>query len=255
MPSSAGIHYLEHASDASGTPLVLVHGAGGTALTWPLLFRQFPKHRVISIDLPGHGQSTRVSRQTVLAYAQDLLDFLYEMHLPRVVLIGHSLGGAICLQAALLAPARVQALTALSTAAACELPEEIYQCLADPAMRERVVQFLCNRLASPFTTAASLAGIRRGLLAQRVSLLYGDLRTCQGYDLSRDVMGLDVPALVCSGSWDLFIRQAASRQLAELLPATSFVSFEAGHLLPLERPREVTAAIRSFLEHPPAGQD
>lgn len=255
MPISSGIHYLEQSNPAGGPPLVLVHGAGGTSLTWPLAYRQLPHHHVISIDLPGHGQSTRRSRQSVLGYAHDLLDFLHDMRLPPVILAGHSLGGAICLQAALLAPARVQAIVAISTAATCELPEEIYACLADPGMQERVVQFLCNRLASPFISAASLSVIRRGMLAQRSSLLYGDLRTCQGYDLTREIAALAAPTLVCSGSWDLFIHQASSRQLADLIPASRFASFEAGHLLPVERPRELLSAMRIFLADLPIAKN
>jgi len=247
VPISNGIHYLERSNPAGGIPLVLVHGAGGTSLTWPLAFRQYEDYRVISMDLPGHGESIRRSRQSVLGYAHDLLDFLHELHLPRVILVGHSMGGAICLQASLLAPARVQAIVAISTAATCELPEEIYQSLADSGMQQQVVQFLCNRLASPFTSAASLSLIRRGMLTQRSSLLYGDLRTCQGYDLTREITALTVPTLVCSGSWDLFIRQTSSRQLAGLITTSRFASFEAGHLLPVERPRELLAAMRVFL--------
>jgi len=58
MPVAAGMHFLaSEPPGASGPPLVLVHGAGGTALHWPPPVRELLGRRVLAVDLPGHGGS------------------------------------------------------------------------------------------------------------------------------------------------------------------------------------------------------
>ncbi len=81
--------------------LVLVHGAGHTAMHWQYMQRLFAQagYHSLAVNLRGHGQSegrSRVLENTLQNYVDDVRGFLQEQVRPRpYVLIGHSMGGYI----------------------------------------------------------------------------------------------------------------------------------------------------------------
>jgi len=98
-----------------GEPLVLLHKVGGWVADWravaPLLAG---RHRVIAIDLPGHGNSVMLGDpphvQTVSESAAWLLAVLAELGIDRFSVAGNSLGGVIAVQMASRWPERVRSL-------------------------------------------------------------------------------------------------------------------------------------------------
>jgi len=99
-PDGVLIHY-----DVYGTAdpaLVLVHGWCCSRRHWEKQVAHFaPNYKVITIDLAGHGTSGRNrSRWTIRAFAQDVGAVVESLALERFVLIGHSMGGAVIVEAA-----------------------------------------------------------------------------------------------------------------------------------------------------------
>jgi len=99
--------------------VVLVHGIGGNLGNWflnqPALAAK--GRTVAALDLPGHGQSSRdVGRGTLEELGTALLDYLNVLGFDRTQLVGHSMGAAVCLEAARQEPARVCSLTLVSPA-------------------------------------------------------------------------------------------------------------------------------------------
>ena len=94
------IHYRE--GGRGDTALVFVHGWLGNAGWWEPLMRDFaPSHRVVALDLAGHGHSGKDRADwTVERFADDVASVVRALELERVVLIGHSMSGAISVQAA-----------------------------------------------------------------------------------------------------------------------------------------------------------
>ncbi|QEU95080.1 acetoin dehydrogenase dihydrolipoyllysine-residue acetyltransferase subunit [Streptomyces kanamyceticus] len=115
----AGEQETERAGEQSGEPeIVLVHGFGGDKNSW--LFVQEPlaaHHTVHALDLPGHGESGKeVGDGGLAALARLVTGFLDALGIGRAHLVGHSLGGAVCVAAAALAPDRVASLTLVAPA-------------------------------------------------------------------------------------------------------------------------------------------
>lgn len=113
------IHYVELGlKDATGLPVVLVHGASSSLETMrrPLGNLLAKKHRVVLIDRPGLGWSTRDSiRDTTPAIQARMIDeALGKIGIARAIFVGHSLGGAIMPELALAYPQRVAGLVMLS---------------------------------------------------------------------------------------------------------------------------------------------
>jgi len=112
-PESATLRYLDRPGD--GVPIVFLHGLGGAStleyaktVTRP----ELTERRVLLVDLLGAGRSDHPVGfgYTVEDHASYLDGFLASLGLSRIVLFGHSLGGAVALSLAALAPQRLAAL-------------------------------------------------------------------------------------------------------------------------------------------------
>jgi pimeloyl-ACP methyl ester carboxylesterase len=94
---------------AGGPALVFVHGWSCDRTYWDAQMRHFaPRHRVVAIDLPGHGQSGAGREEwTIEAFGEDVATVVGQLGLEEVVLIGHSVGGFVVLEAARRIPDRL----------------------------------------------------------------------------------------------------------------------------------------------------
>jgi pimeloyl-ACP methyl ester carboxylesterase len=84
-----------------GIPVLLVHGIGSSADTWDDIPERLSAsgRRVVAVDLPGHGESSRDRGDYSLgSLASTLRDLLDALHIERVHLVGHSLGGGVSMQ-------------------------------------------------------------------------------------------------------------------------------------------------------------
>jgi pyruvate dehydrogenase E2 component (dihydrolipoamide acetyltransferase) len=92
----------EEQGDGGGLPVILVHGFGGDRNNWLFNLEALSAdRRVIMLDLPGHGGSSKEVKDPSLAgMAGVVLAFAKALGLERFHLMGHSMGGAICLEAA-----------------------------------------------------------------------------------------------------------------------------------------------------------
>src|SRR3989304_2398911 len=100
--------------------IVLLHGYGGQARQWKYQLQEFSfSNRVIALDLRGHGRSDKPDCQyTMPLLLRDLEIALAELNVgERFILVGHSFGGAIATEYAVIHPERVEKLILIATAA------------------------------------------------------------------------------------------------------------------------------------------
>ena len=108
---------LHYTSAGTGdNTVILIHGFGGNLSSWGgLQMALAPSYRVISVELPGHGTSSKqIGGGTSQDFARLLLAVLDGLDIGDVHLIGHSLGGAISAQMAMINPARIKSLILIS---------------------------------------------------------------------------------------------------------------------------------------------
>lgn len=120
--------------------LVFVHGWLGDRSYWKHQLDHFAgTHRVVALDLGGHGDSGLDRDQwTYRAFGEDVAAVVRSLELTRVVLIGHSMGGPVILEAARLIPQQVIGLVAVDSLQDPEAPG-----VTDEAI---------NRFVTPFKT-------------------------------------------------------------------------------------------------------
>jgi len=102
-----------------GEPLLLIHGLGSASTAWkPLIPALTSDYQVITIDLPGHGESplehgARLDPESLAAL---IINYLDEHEISRVHVVGNSLGGWIALELAALSPDRIKSVVGLAPA-------------------------------------------------------------------------------------------------------------------------------------------
>jgi 2-succinyl-6-hydroxy-2,4-cyclohexadiene-1-carboxylate synthase len=239
----------------SGPPLVLVHGFTQTARSWGEVGRRLAqRHRVLAVDAPGHGGSAGVAvglweGADELVRSGGTADYL-----------GYSMGGRLCLHAALAAPGRVQRLVLVGATAGIRDPvERAARGTADARLASSLVAagdaglpaFLERWLAGPlFATLPRGAADLESRLANTAAGLAASLTlmgTGAQEPLDERLGGLAMPVLCVVGEHDAKFRAEADR-LAEALAggATVAVIPKAGHACHLERPGPFVDAVEAW---------
>jgi pimeloyl-ACP methyl ester carboxylesterase len=248
------LNYAHHQGAAQPTPppLVLIHGAGGNSLHWPGDLRRLPDREVYALDLPGHGRSAGPACADIGAYAEVVREFADALGLPRFVLAGHSMGGAIALEFALRHAGRLAGLILVGTGARLPIAPEILQGVVNDF--PGTVSLLADQ-AHGIQVDPNLDRIyRRRLREVAPAILHADFVACDAFDRRADIAAIarrfKSSALVICGAADRMTPVEHSRLLAEQIPGAELLIVPAaGHMVMLEPAGLplVVAAVRRFL--------
>ena len=242
------LFYRLSANDLSGRrpPLLLIHGAGGAHMHWPASLRRLPDWNVYAIDLPGHGKSAGPGRASIAAYCDVIYGFVQAMGLDRVVLAGHSMGGAIVQEFALHYPGRLAGMVLVGTGARLRVAPAILDgARSDFAATAQLIADWVHDRNAP--TQLKRLYLQR-YLENDPDVLYGDFYACDQFDRRADVARIATPALVVCGVNDVMTPPKFSASLAQTLPNARLALIpNAGHMAPLEAPEEVATVVAAFL--------
>jgi esterase len=94
-----------------GQPLIVLHGLLGSLRNWHSISQKLADHfQVIAVDLPNHGSSPHCAYMDYPSMAADIANLVQRHHLTRAHVLGHSMGGKVAMQLALLHPELVDRL-------------------------------------------------------------------------------------------------------------------------------------------------
>ena len=103
--------------EGEGAPVVMIHGLGGTTNMFQPQMEALRGYRVVRLDLPGCGRSpVPAEPPSFKSYKTAVLATANALGVERAHLVGHSLGGAIAMEVARQAKARVKSLTLICSA-------------------------------------------------------------------------------------------------------------------------------------------
>jgi pyruvate dehydrogenase E2 component (dihydrolipoamide acetyltransferase) len=243
----------------AATPVVLVHGFGADLNSW--MFTQpalAETRRVIALDLPGHGGSTKVlDGADESSFASVIDGALGVLGVERCHLVGHSMGGGIALAYAGWQPDRVASLTLIASA---QLGPEINGDFITGfvrAQRRREMQDVLALLVHD-PALVSRAMVEEVLRYKRLDGVAAALTTIADEWFPNGIQrvgnaalaaGLKLPVQLIWGAGDRIIPLAHAEALAEKLPV--HILDAAGHLPHMEKSGEVNRLIGRFIEaHP-----
>jgi len=216
--------------------IVFIHGYGGNATQWQYQLNTFSlDNRVIALDLRGHGRSDKPSGDYSMArILEDLENALGVLGVSdKIVLVGHSFGGAVVTEYAAANPTRIERLVLIATAGEFRL-NPIYRFLLRfplPVLKS-LTTFVKNWLSAP-------PYVMHAWYYQNVLLW-------NGWSLFRD---LSVPTMVIRGHRDLVFDRALFDEVTRAIPGAEEVDVGAsGHMVMLERREAVNRALHRFLD-------
>jgi len=249
MPVASELYYhLYQGSGFETLPVVLLHGAGGTHLSWPPEVRRLAGRRVFALDLPGHGKSPGRGQQSITAYVRCVMEWFGSVGLNRAAFVGHSMGGAIALEIALQYPENVLALGLLATGTRLPIPPDILADASNPTTFRKAYEAISRLAFSPSAEAYLVEHVVRRMAELRQSVMHGDLLACNEFDATAHIGRLHQPTLVLCGADDRMTPVRFSQYLADTIPSGRLVVVpEAGHMVMLERPQAVADALGTFL--------
>ena len=240
--------------DASQPTVVMLHGAGFDHTIWALHTRWFAHHGygVLAPDLPGHGRSGGAPLATVADMADWTAALLDTAGAAKARLVGHSMGSLIALETAARHPARVSSLGLIGTAATMTVgPDLLKAAQANEAAAIDMVSIW--GLGFQAELGGSLApglwmhsGAQRVLEQCRPGVLFNDLAACNAYQGALAAAAkITVPTTFILGERDMMTPARAGQALAAALPNSRTVVLRgAGHMMMVERPDELLAALR-----------
>jgi 2-succinyl-6-hydroxy-2,4-cyclohexadiene-1-carboxylate synthase len=245
----------ERRDGAGGVPLVLVHGFGGSRRDWdPVVQALPPSQPILSYDQRGFGES-EARAGVPFSHGCDLIALLEALRIEQADLCGVSLGGATVLDCAIDAPQRVRRLVLVSPMLggwswSCAWVE-LWKAIGRAARAGNIEQARTMWYEHPLF-APVRAGPRALELRQSIAAFAGRQWV---QDDQRGTMPMverlhlvAAPTLLLAGGLDLPDFRLMADMIAGACPAVERIDdLEAGHLLTLERPDEVAAAMTAFL--------
>jgi len=241
--------------DKSLPTIVFLHGAGFDHTTWALHSRWFAHHGygVLAPDLPGHGRSSGAPLRTIGDMADWTAALLGAAGASKVRLVGHSMGSLIALETAARHPAKISALSLIGTAATMTVGPDLLKA-AEANDHAAIDMVSIWGLGYQAELGGSLApglwmhfGAERVLEQCRPGVLFNDLSACNAYQNALAAAAtITVPTTLILGERDMMTPAKAGNALAAALPnAHTVVMPGAGHMMMVERPDELLAALQT----------
>lgn len=262
----ARLHFTDQ---GAGPALVMVHGLGGQLrnFTYALADRLAGDFRVVAVDRPGSGYSRAAPGPwpDVRAQGRLVAEFVETLGLDRPVLVGHSLGGAVALAAAVQAPERVGGLALLAplTRPLDKAPEAFRLLQRDSALARsliaRTVGVPLGRLTAPASLKLIFAPdpvpddfpVRGGgLLALRPANMEANSFEISAAKDDMEALvprygAIRQPVSILYGRGDnLLDPELHGRRTADEIPGGELELIDGGHMLPVTHPAQTEAFVR-----------
>jgi pimeloyl-ACP methyl ester carboxylesterase len=254
----------------SGDPIVFVHGLSGSWQNWlenlPVLAHD---HRVITLDLPGFGESEMPAKDiSITGYADCVADVLAQLDVERATVVGNSLGGFIGAELAIEHPDLVDRLVLVSSAGlatenavhgsvrgALRAVDGMAQAYfgwfvtrshaltSRPRSRRLMLSIVtphADRLPPPLAAEQVRGSGKPGFVAA--------LDALNDYPIRDRLEKIGCPTLIVWGEKDKLITVRDADEFEELIPdARKVVWPDTGHMAMLERPRAFNRLLGAFV--------
>jgi pimeloyl-ACP methyl ester carboxylesterase len=234
-------------------PIVLVHGWCCDHTYFAPQFEHFRRaHRVVAVDLRGHGESDKPRQDyTIETFADDVAWLCGELGLVKPVAIGHSIGGIVAFDLACRYPGLPAAIVMLD--AAVVLPagakaaiSEMLQKLRGPDYREVMRGYMANALFIPTDDPERKTRIVDDMVSAPQHVMAAAMQGLHDYDAAAVAGGLTAPALYIAA--DEPQPRSDMARFHELCPRMLYgQTVGSGHFCQLEVPGQINPMIERFL--------
>jgi abhydrolase domain-containing protein 6 len=256
-----GDHRVVYSEGGQGEPVVLVHGFGASADSWNRFAKSLTKrYHVIAPDLPGWGASTRLATASYgyPAQVERLHQFLSQLKLERVHLVGHSMGGFISSAYAARYPDEVITVGLIAPHGMVEPePSELAQSVAKgdnwlvASSHQEFDRLLNNIFAKrPYTPKSVLRYLANHTIrnSAKSSQIFEEMQTNDPL-LSERLAKIAAPSLIIWGDQDRVLHVSSADLFRQGIKNSEVMVIPgSGHMPPVENARQCATAWLAFAE-------
>lgn len=229
--------------------LLMVHGAGLNHAQWQGQMSGLRDHaNMVAVDLPGRALSAHHDGdQSIAKYAETLSELAHELETSHLIMAGHSMGGAVCLEFAMRYPDQLDGLVLVNTGAKLRVQQQLLQQIRDdyPAFIRNLTQSALGEQTEGHITEQ----FAELLMQSETDAVYNDFASCDTFDRLDAISQIACPALVISSDQDIMTPPKYGEFLADHLEQGEYALIEgAAHVSPMEQPEAVNAVILDFLQ-------
>jgi len=236
-----GIHYDFYKGENSSENLVIVHGSGCNRKFLRPLAKELLKYNCYLIDLPDHGESHFMDCKSVDDYVNAVAGFVSELE--NVTLIGHSLGGTICLGVSSKGIPCVKRCVILSSGASFpKLDKRIHDMVRDKEVNWGYLLKCLGSLHCPSVLKCLLAFESPELIIKDFDI---DIRL----DLEYAMEKINIPTLIMVSKKDILTLPEYSKTMHKGIQGSRLIYFtHTRHMLPIVKRKQVAGLIEGFID-------
>jgi len=256
MPIATELYYFAHETENRATkrpPMILIHGAGGTHLSWPPQLRRLAGEKIYALDLSGHGKSEGTGGHSIDEYSEDVLAFMKSLKIRAAILVGISMGSAIALTLAWKHPKKILGLILLGAGAKMRVASTILEMAGNSNTFESAVDIINENCFSLDTPQSLVQLSKRNMMEIRPSVLLGDFLACNEFDVTAQLDRINTPTLIICGAEDKMMPLKYSEALHDgILNSQLHLVEGAGHMVMLEQPDGMADLFKKFIDDLPS---
>ena len=235
----ARLWYAQWGDRTASAPVLLLHGGFGNSGYYGKVIPALVAHgyRVIAMDSPGHGRSTRSNTPlTYHAMAEDVIGLLDRLKIPKVAVVGWSDGGIIGLDIAMSHPERLVGVFAFgANTDVSGLNEGVEKTPAFNAYLKRTHEEYKRLSPTPDQWDSFNAAVNKMW------------ETLPAYTAD-ELRAIKVPVTIADGEYDEAIKQSHDRYMAGTIPGAKLkILPQVSHFAMLQNAAEFNAAVLEFL--------
>ena len=268
-----GERYLEvkgvkfcYVEQGKGRPIVLLHPWFGSLRYWKMMLPRLSRYgRVIAIDLPGHGKSTKVLPSYAMpGLTRAIAALLDRLRVRNGTVIGNSLGGNLALRLAIARPDLINQVVALAPAGVGSRPRfarlaglsfaRLALGWSSPPIARAAFNFVAIHKPSPRTDqyVSDMLSLRRARgYRHHVAAIVGIGRAIasSGAVLDTPLRSLEARTLFVWGAQDRLVPVAPARKIVATMPKARLVILpQCGHIPEIECPGPLLRVVEPFLK-------
>lgn len=250
---------LFHRESGQGQPLVLLHGIFGSSDNWFTQAKLLSEHyHTFSLDMRNHGQSPHDKVFDYPSMVADILEFLEEHNIHHPVIIGHSMGGKVAMNFAVVHPGRIQKLIVVDIA---PKSYNMSHYVILEGLKAIPIENITSRNEADEALAAHVdePDVRQFLLKNLQRKPEGGFKwklNLPVIDANIEKIGLDLqfegrfekPTLFVRGARSNYVKDEDLEHIREVFPAAEMKTLDTGHWVPAEKPKEFVELVKNWLD-------
>lgn len=254
LPGKFILEYTE-TGNKMGIPVILLHGYSDSRLSYQKILPFISESiHVYAVTMRGHGNSGHPEHgYSPVDFANDIAEFMKLLHIPKAILVGHSLGATVVQRFALDHPELVKGIVlvaALPSFSENQTTKEMAPAIAglsDPVDPEFVAAFQKEMVEKPIPAEELNLYISESLKL-KASTWKSIMNSFGNVDYRKDLQALKIPALILWGDKDIVSTKAEQLTLQKALPHSQLKIYDnLGHSIHWEEPALFVRDLESFI--------